>query len=144
MDADGSRARREPTHAGGVVHRVRAGVVEVLLVTARKHRENWVLPKGHVEAGEAPEQTALREVAEEAGVVAEIVRFLDDVDLGATDARGPKRIRFYLMRAVRQEASHEGRDLLWLPADRAAQTASADWVRGLIRAAVAPLAAPPS
>lgn len=41
------------------------------------HRNGrWDLPKGHIEAGECPEQAALREVFEETGVRAEIVKFL--------------------------------------------------------------------
>jgi 8-oxo-dGTP pyrophosphatase MutT (NUDIX family) len=34
----------------------------------------WVLPKGMIEAGETPEETAVREVKEEMGVEARIVR----------------------------------------------------------------------
>ena len=56
------------THAGGVVYRMTAdGKPEYLLVTASKNREQWVLPKGHIEYGENPRETAVREVRE--GVV---------------------------------------------------------------------------
>src|SRR3712207_9181303 len=33
----------------------------------------WALPKGHIEAGETPEGTAVREVAEETGIIGEVV-----------------------------------------------------------------------
>lgn len=50
--------------AGGVVEN---SIGEVLMI----HRRGWWdLPKGHVEAGETHEQTALREVEEETGLVA--------------------------------------------------------------------------
>ena len=39
-----------------------------VLVLRRNDREEWVFPKGHLEAGELPEQAAIREVREEAGV----------------------------------------------------------------------------
>jgi 8-oxo-dGTP pyrophosphatase MutT (NUDIX family) len=132
------------THAGGVVSRVRDGVAELLLITARRHPDSWVLPKGHVEAGEAPEQTAVREVAEEAGVVAEVVRFLIDVDLPATRSRERRRVRFYLMRAVRQDDScaREGRRARWLPLEQALAEASHDWVRRALRTAAAELVTP--
>ena len=55
--------------AGGVVFS-RDGKVLVL-----GHVDGaWVFPKGHIEQGETSEAAALREVAEEAGVQAELVR----------------------------------------------------------------------
>jgi 8-oxo-dGTP pyrophosphatase MutT (NUDIX family) len=40
-----------------------------VLVLERPARAEWRLPKGHVEAGEAPAQAALRETTEESGHV---------------------------------------------------------------------------
>lgn len=50
--------------AGGVVVRAAAGRWQVCLVRAGRH---WGFPKGHVEPGESPEETALREISEECG-----------------------------------------------------------------------------
>jgi 8-oxo-dGTP pyrophosphatase MutT (NUDIX family) len=60
-----SKAVREYT-AGGVVWRRNDSGVEILMIQDRLGR--WTIPKGHVEAGESLEQTALREVAEETGL----------------------------------------------------------------------------
>lgn len=59
-----------PTHdaAGGIVVRLGDAGVEVLLVREGTH-PSFVLPKGHVEAGESAEQAARREIAEEAGAL---------------------------------------------------------------------------
>jgi len=58
---------REPT-AGGVVFRRNAkGQVEILLIQDAKDR--WTIPKGHIEEGETAQQTAKREIGEEAGLV---------------------------------------------------------------------------
>lgn len=57
--------------AGGVVWRWRQGCLEVVLVH-RPRYDDWTLPKGKVDAGETYEQAALREVREEASIVAEI------------------------------------------------------------------------
>jgi len=57
------------THAGVVAYRTDGGEPRFLVVTARKNPGEWVLPKGHVEPGERPEEAALREAREEAGVV---------------------------------------------------------------------------
>jgi diadenosine hexaphosphate hydrolase (ATP-forming) len=64
-NARGPKAVREYT-AGGVVFRRIDGRVEILMIQDRLGR--WTIPKGHVEAGESLEQTALREVAEETGL----------------------------------------------------------------------------
>jgi 8-oxo-dGTP pyrophosphatase MutT (NUDIX family) len=40
----------------------------------------WSLPKGHIEAGESPEQAAIREVREETGIESEIQTSLGVID----------------------------------------------------------------
>ena len=62
---------REPT-AGGIVFRHgKKGGVEILLIQDAKDR--WTIPKGHIEEGETAQETAVREIKEEAG--------LDDTDV---------------------------------------------------------------
>lgn len=56
---------REPT-AGGIVYRAGKGGLEILLIADSKHR--WTIPKGHIEEGETPRQTAEREIQEETGL----------------------------------------------------------------------------
>ena len=51
--------------------RVRDGVREFLLVY-ESYSKCWSLPKGHMEAGETEEQTALRELWEETGLTAKL------------------------------------------------------------------------
>jgi 8-oxo-dGTP pyrophosphatase MutT (NUDIX family) len=60
------------THAGAVVFRKRDAQI-LYLVVSSSDGANWVLPKGHIDAEETPEITALRELAEEAGVLGAIV-----------------------------------------------------------------------
>lgn len=56
---------REPT-AGGIVFRHGKKGVEILLIQDAKDR--WTIPKGHIEEGETAQQTARREIGEEAGL----------------------------------------------------------------------------
>ncbi len=56
---------REPT-AGGIIYRRGSSGIEILLVQDSKDR--WTIPKGHIEEGETPRQTAEREMREEVGL----------------------------------------------------------------------------
>jgi len=57
---------RENT-AGGVIFRRNAkDEVEILMIADAKDR--WTIPKGHIEEGEKPDETAQREIKEETGL----------------------------------------------------------------------------
>lgn len=58
---------REPTAGGIVFRRNKTGDVEILLIQDAKDR--WTIPKGHIEEGETAQETALREIGEEAGIM---------------------------------------------------------------------------
>ncbi len=84
--------------AGGVVWRPSEwlpGKADIVLVH-RPSYDDWTLPKGKAEKGETDEQTALREVREETGLVCEL-----GVELPSTrylDRYGkPKIVRYWLM-----------------------------------------------
>jgi len=57
---------REPTAGGIVFRRDEKNGVEILLIQDAKDR--WTIPKGHIEEGETAQQTAKREIGEEAGL----------------------------------------------------------------------------
>ncbi len=58
--------------AGVVVYREDGnGSIEVLLVSARKHKDSWVFPVGTVEDHETLQVTAARECEEESGYLVE-------------------------------------------------------------------------
>jgi len=59
------------THAGGIVYKMSDGKPHYCLVGPQKpvsSKTDWLFPKGHIEDGEEPWETALREVREESGV----------------------------------------------------------------------------
>jgi diadenosine hexaphosphate hydrolase (ATP-forming) len=61
-----SEVVREPTSGGVVWRRTDRDKIEILLIQDAKDR--WTIPKGHIEPGETPKQTAQREVGEETGL----------------------------------------------------------------------------
>jgi 8-oxo-dGTP diphosphatase len=84
--------------AGGIVVRAGAAGPEVLLVH-RPRYDDWSFPKGKRDPGETDEQTALREVAEETGLVCRLGEPLGEIRY--RDNRGrPKVVRYWTMAPV--------------------------------------------
>jgi len=113
------------TSAGGVVYRKINNKIEFLIVQHSGHHR-WVLPKGWIDEGETKEQTALREVKEEAGVEAEIKEYLGEFTIFYTDEnkeKVKKTSSFFLMKykSGNPEKDHgwEVEDTLWLESEKA-------------------------
>ena len=92
------------------------------LKDASRERLLWSLPKGHIEAGETPEQAAIREVAEETGIESEISRELGIIDFWfmAGGKRIHKTVHHYLFRETGGTLSPqvtEVDDVGWFPLD---------------------------
>lgn len=69
---------REPTAGGIIFRRNPRKEIEILLIQDAKDR--WTIPKGHIEEGETAQETALREIGEEAGVTeAEVICWLGKI-----------------------------------------------------------------
>lgn len=86
----------EEISAGGVV--IQNGKVALL----KKFRGDWVLPKGRIEAGETQEEAALREVKEEVGINAEIIKYVGYVKYWYTRIEGEriqKTVHYYYMKS---------------------------------------------
>ena len=87
----------EAISCGGVV--IFRGKILLLYKNYKNRYEGWVLPKGTVEAGEDYQQTALREVKEESGARATIVKYVGRSQYRFTVPEGEvnKQVYWYLM-----------------------------------------------
>jgi 8-oxo-dGTP pyrophosphatase MutT (NUDIX family) len=135
----GNRKTRNEHSSGGAVISLRDGRPHVALIATRG-KTRWGLPKGAVSAGETSEQAALREVREETGLVAEIIRSLDTIEyfFRAGDTLIRKRVDFYLMRYVAGELEpqlSEVDDVQWVELTEALQRASFESERKLLEIA---------
>ena len=88
---------------GGVV--IFRGKILLLYKNYYQRYDGWVLPKGTVEENEEYKQTAVREVLEESGVQAEIVKYVgkSEYSFNAKDNIILKEVHWYLMNAHREE-----------------------------------------
>jgi 8-oxo-dGTP pyrophosphatase MutT (NUDIX family) len=136
-----SSATSTEVSAGGVV--VRDGDVVVIVPTRRAADGSKVLalPKGHVDPGETPEQAALREVREEAGVEGKLVGPLGEVRYWYQRGgrRVPKLVSFFLVDYVAGDvADHddEVEEARWMPLDEAARSLTYKGEREMVQRAV--------
>jgi 8-oxo-dGTP diphosphatase len=137
--SSGSKGKmeREFSAGGVVVRRVgsasKTGEWELAVIEPRredsgdKNKTVLALPKGWVDEGEKPDETACREVCEEAGLDCEVVAKLGDIKYvyvrkWSDGARVFKVVSFYLLRYlggeignISEEMKHEVRGARWLP-----------------------------
>jgi 8-oxo-dGTP pyrophosphatase MutT (NUDIX family) len=104
--------------AGGIAVRRDGDEWWVLLVRSKKDPALWIFPKGHIEPGESPPETALRETAEEAGVDGELIGPVGD-PLEFLSGREPVRVSYFLIRATAEGESPERRKKAWYRVDEA-------------------------
>lgn len=111
--------------AGGALwRRSPAGVIEVLLVH-RPRYDDWSLPKGKCDDGEADEVCARREVAEETGLCGPLGPELPSQRYRDQKGRD-KVVRYWAMEAPAGDGrlEHEVDEVAWLTLDGARQRLS--------------------
>jgi 8-oxo-dGTP pyrophosphatase MutT (NUDIX family) len=124
--------------AGGVVFQERDGKMWVALIATRDGTV-WGLPKGLLEKGEKPLQTALREVCEEAGLEGEPVTDLGYIEYwyrdSAADVLYHKFVHYYLFSHLRGDVNEhdwEVDEARWFPIDEAIERASYENEKGVL------------
>lgn len=95
--------------AGGLIFDER-GYVAIIARHSRNGHLEWCLPKGHIEHGETPRQTAVREVHEETGILGEVVDSIATIDywFTGTSQRIHKLVHHFALRRVAGSLTVEG------------------------------------
>lgn len=118
--------RVEETSAGGFVL-AGDGTRRVALIgrQSRSGRIDWCVPKGHPEGEESLEAAAIREIAEETGLIVEIIDRLGEIQYEFTGGGKliAKTVHHFLMRqiggdlTVDNDPNHEAVDVRWFEID---------------------------
>ncbi len=104
----------------------------VAVVRLRKRNE-WVLPKGKLDAGETPEEAAYREVLEETGHAVAVHEFLGT--LVYQSGRSAKVVHFWRMEADGGPVAKLMNDIKavdWLPLEQAVERLSREYERAFL------------
>ena len=138
---------REFSAGGVLVKRIRGRPMVAAIRPQGKRAGTWALPKGNLDPGERPDETALREVLEETGVAGQLVEKLGDVKYTYTRRDGVrvfKIVSFYLLRAgrgrlgsIEERMRIEVADVRWLPLDEAPRLFAYGGEREMVRKAQA-------
>lgn len=114
--------------AGGMVVREHRGAHQVAIIARynRGGRLEWVLPKGHPEGEEHHHEAAMREVAEETGILGDVLTELGHIEYTFTvpGRRIHKTVHHFLLRAtggeltIENDPDQEAVDVAWVDVDR--------------------------
>lgn len=99
--------------------------VAIIARHSRSGHLEWCLPKGHIEQGETPQQTAVREVHEETGILGEVMESIATIDYWFTGSsqRVHKLVHHFALRrtggdlTVEGDPDHEAEEAIWVRFD---------------------------
>jgi 8-oxo-dGTP pyrophosphatase MutT (NUDIX family) len=141
--------QREFSAGGVLVRRLQGRWVMAAIRPRRSGPAVWALPKGHIDPGERPEETALREVAEETGAHGRSLGKLGDTRYVYTwdGERIFKVVSFFLVRYesgrlgdLPEAFRHEVAEVRWLPLAEAPRQLAYAGERDMARKALEVLA----
>ena len=127
------------TSAGGIVVRYESGKPWLVVGSRRRERDGrtWTLPKGTPNPGESREETAIREVEEETGLVVRITGPLESIEYWFVQSgkRIHKTVHYFMMEATGGDLAghdHEFDEVRWISFETAASMLTFETERALV------------
>ena len=102
--------------SGGIVAKKEGDKIYVLMLYRGNH-DDWSFPKGHMEQGESVQQTVIREVEEEGGIKAEIIKELASNKYFNSKSNEETVCYMFLLKPItgKIRSEHEGDKVEWIP-----------------------------
>ena len=122
---------------GAIVYRKFHGNIELLLIK-NQNGGHWSFPKGHVEAGETEEETAIREIKEETGIDVILDTSFRRVITYAPKKEITKDVVYFLAKATSYEYTPQEEEIAkikWVEINHATTILSYDNDRQLVNQA---------
>jgi len=129
---------RKVVSAGGVVLWKHDNDIFICIVK-RRNKGVWILPRGRIEKNEHMEETVIREIKEETGIEATIIKKIGIISYSFYSNKDKvtynKVVHFYLLRLDKQEdfvPNQEIEEKLWIPLTKAKEILSYEAEKNII------------
>jgi len=129
---------KKVVYAGGVVLWKHDNDIFICIVK-RRNKGVWILPRGRIEKNEHMEETVIREIKEETGIEATIIKKIGIISYSFYSSKDKvtynKVVHFYLLRLDKQEdfvPNQEIEEKLWVPLNKAKEILSYEAEKNII------------
>jgi 8-oxo-dGTP pyrophosphatase MutT (NUDIX family) len=137
-NVENKEASKKVVSAGGVVLWKHDNDIFICIVK-RRNKGVWILPRGRIEKNEHMEETVIREIKEETGIEATIIKKIGIISYSFYSSKDKvtynKVVHFYLLRLDKQEdfvPNQEIEEKLWVPLNKAKEFLSYEAEKNII------------
>jgi|FaiFalDrversion3_1042247.scaffolds.fasta_scaffold03675_2 8-oxo-dGTP pyrophosphatase MutT (NUDIX family) len=137
-NVENKETSKKVVSAGGVVLWKHDNDIFICIVK-RRNKGVWILPRGRIEKNEHMEETVIREIKEETGIEATIIKKIGIISYSFYSSKDKvtynKVVHFYLLRLDKQEdfvPNQEIEEKLWVPLNKAKEILSYEAEKNII------------
>lgn len=130
--------RKKVISAGGIIFWKNGSKIFVCLVK-RNRKDVWIFPRGRLEVNENMENAVIREVKEETGIIARVIRKIGVIKYSFYSSSDKKyydkEVHFYLLKMSKQERfipNEEIQEMRWMEIEEAIKLLSYEQEREIL------------